>query len=146
VQTSLRRHRQVDPTPLKRRQFQLLQKYVVMKMNNSKFDKNGELKNGIQKEYFKNGSVSCEGAFINGERTGEWKYYLANGQLKAIGNYTDGKMTGEWKWYRENGKLMQTGSFDNEIKTGLWKRYREDGDLMDETEFINGKKKRVKKY
>jgi antitoxin component YwqK of YwqJK toxin-antitoxin module len=55
-------------------------------------------------------------------------------------------MTGEWKWYRENGKLMQTGSFDNEIKTGLWKRYREDGDLMDETEFINGKKKRVKKY
>ena len=119
---------------------------VFMKMDNSKFDNNGELKNGIYKQYFKDGSVSCEGEFKDGERTGEWKYYLANSRLKAIGNYKDGKMSGEWKWYRTNGELMQTGSFDNEIKCGLWTRYREDGCLMDETEFINGKKGKVKKY
>ena len=119
---------------------------LLMKMDNSKFNKNGKLKNGVHKEYFKDGSVSCEGDFKDGERTGEWKYYLANGKLKAVGNYKEGKMTGAWKWYRENGKLMQTGSFDNEIKTGLWSRYREDGNLMDETEFINGKKGKAKTY
>jgi antitoxin component YwqK of YwqJK toxin-antitoxin module len=56
----------------------LLNKTVVfMKMDNNKFDKNGELKNGVHKEYFKDGSVSCEGEFKDGERTGQWKYYLA---------------------------------------------------------------------
>ena len=117
-----------------------------MKIDNSKFDKDGKLKQGPHQEYFKNGTVSCEGNFKDGERTGEWKYYLANGQLKAIGNYINGKMTGEWKWYRENGKLMQTGSLDNDIKTGVWTRYREDGNLMDKTEFIAGKKGKTKKF
>ena len=117
-----------------------------MKVDNSKFDKDGKLKQGPHQECFKNGSVSCEGNFKDGERTGEWKYYLANGQLKAIGNYINGKMTGEWKWYRENGKLMQTGSLDNDIKTGVWTRYREDGNLMDETEYFAGKKGKTKKF
>jgi antitoxin component YwqK of YwqJK toxin-antitoxin module len=119
---------------------------VIMKMDNSKFDTHANLKNGVHKDFFKDGSVSCEGNFEDRERTGEWKYYLANGRLKAIGNYTNGKMTGEWKWYRDNGKLMQTGSFDNEIKTGLWTRYREDSTLLDETEFRNGKKGKIKMY
>jgi antitoxin component YwqK of YwqJK toxin-antitoxin module len=125
---------------------QLNKTIVFMKMDNSKIDKDGALKNGAHKEHFKDGSVSCEGDFKAGERIGEWKYYLADGKLKAIGKYKDGKMTGEWKWYRTNGKLMQTGSFDDDIKSGLWIRYREDGSLMDETEFIKGKKGKVKKY
>ena len=58
-----------------------------MKIDNSKFDKDGKLKNGVYKEYFKDRSVSCEGYFKDGERTGEWKYYLAKGKLKAIGNF-----------------------------------------------------------
>ena len=80
-----------------------------MKIDNSKFNKDGELKNGVHQEYFKDGSVSCEGEFKDDEWTGKWKYYLANGKLKAIGKYKDGKMSGEWKWYRANGKFMQTG-------------------------------------
>ena len=59
---------------------------AFMKTDNSKFDKDGKLKQGLHQEYFKNGFISCEGNFKDGERTGEWKYYLANGQLKAIGN------------------------------------------------------------
>jgi antitoxin component YwqK of YwqJK toxin-antitoxin module len=110
-------------------------------MKNSQSTKDGKPPDGIYKEYFKNGAVSCEGNYKNGERTGQWKYWLANGQLKATGKYTKGKMTGKWTWYRENGKLMQTGSFTNEIKTGTWTRYKADGSLLDKTEFANGKKK-----
>jgi len=96
---------------------------VNMKMDNSKFDKDGKFKQGVHQEYFKNGSLSCEGIFKDGEKNGQWKYFLANGQLKAVGKYIKGKMTGEWKWYRENGKLLQIGSLDNDMKTGVWTRY-----------------------
>ena len=93
-----------------------------MKMDNSKIDKEGKLKQGVHHEYFKNGSLSCKGSFKEGERIGEWK------------------------WYRENGELMQTGSLDNDIKTGVWTRYRPDGKLMDKTEFLNGKKGKITKF
>jgi len=122
------------------------EKIALMKIDNSKFDKDGKLKQGVHQEYFKNGSLSCKGIFKDGEKTGEWKYFLANGLLKAVGKYIKGKMTGEWKWYRENGKLLQIGSLDSDIKTGVWTRYGVDGTLMDETVFINGKKGKVKKY
>ena len=38
-----------------------------MKIDNSKFNKDGELKNGVHQEYFKDGSVSCEGEFKDDE-------------------------------------------------------------------------------
>ena len=34
---------------------------VNKKMDKSKFDKDGKLKQGVHQEYFKNGSLSCEG-------------------------------------------------------------------------------------
>ncbi|HAN17906.1 MAG: hypothetical protein A2X13_10670 [Bacteroidetes bacterium GWC2_33_15] len=114
-----------------------------MKFDNSKFDKNGELKNGHFQEFFKNGAIACEGDYKDGERTGEWKYYLLNGIIKAIGNYTLGKMTGEWKWYHVNGILNQVGTFENELKTGVWTRYYDNGQLWDETEFKAGKKVKI---
>ena len=111
-----------------------------MKTDQSQHDANGKLKNGVFKEYFKDGMLACVGKYRNGEKIGEWKYYLRNGLLKAIGRFSNGKMTGEWKWYRENGKLMQTGSFDDEKKAGVWKRYHPTGALYDEGEYANDNK------
>jgi antitoxin component YwqK of YwqJK toxin-antitoxin module len=87
-----------------------------MKMDQSRTDSSGRLKQGPYTEYFKGGSVSCVGEFAEGLKTGEWKYFLKNGRLKAIGRYENDEMTGEWRWYRENGELMQTGSFLNNKK------------------------------
>jgi hypothetical protein len=113
---------------------------IPMTMDKNKFDADSKLKNGIFKEHFKDGTLSCIGEYSNGEKVGEWKYYLRNGLLKAIGGYSNGKMTAEWKWYRENGKLMQTGSFDDERKVGIWKRYHANGAPYDEGEYVNDKK------
>jgi antitoxin component YwqK of YwqJK toxin-antitoxin module len=66
-----------------------------MKLDKSKCDADGRLKNGTFKEYFKDGVLSRVGEYRAGEKTGEWKYYLRNGSLKAIGSYDHGKMTGE---------------------------------------------------
>lgn len=63
-----------------------------MKLDKSKVAARGRLKNGLFKEFFKDGALSCVDKFHNGEKTGEWKYYLRNGSLKAIGVYTNGKM------------------------------------------------------
>ena len=111
-----------------------------VKVDKSKHDTHGQLKNGIFKEFFKDGALSCVGEYRNGEKIGEWKYYLRNGLTKAVGRYDHGKMTDEWKWYRENGELMQTGSFDDEKKVGIWKRYHPNGALYDEGDYANDKK------
>jgi hypothetical protein len=55
----------------------------AMKLDTSKYDSKGQLKNGLFKEYFKDGTLSCVGKYINGEKTGEWKYYLRNGLLRG---------------------------------------------------------------
>lgn len=87
---------------------------VVFQMDQTKFDADGRLKNGVFKEFFKDGTLSSVGEYSEGEKVGEWRYYLRNGLLKAIGRFSNGKMTGEWAWYRENGEPMNTGSFNDD--------------------------------
>ena len=115
-----------------------------MKIDNSKLDADGNLKNGLFQEHFKDGALASEGEFRAGERTGLWKYYLVNGQLKAVGHYEADKMVGPWTWYRENGELMQTGAFvvqgDKEKREGVWKRYHPNGNPYDEGEYAADKK------
>ena len=41
-----------------------------MKMDKNKYDSKGQLKNGLFKEYFKDGTLSCVGEYLNGEKTG----------------------------------------------------------------------------
>jgi hypothetical protein len=78
-----------------------------MKMDQSKYDPDGKLKNGISKEYFKDGTLSCAGEYKNGEKTGEWKYYLRNGSVKAAGRFSKGKMVGEWSGTAKTAKCCR---------------------------------------
>lgn len=41
-----------------------------MKRDKNKYDSKGQLKNGLFKEYFKDGTLSCVGEYLNGEKTG----------------------------------------------------------------------------
>ena len=77
-------------------------------MDHSKFDNNGQLKNGLFNTFFKDGSLSTVGEYVDGRKTGEWHYYLNNGLLKAAGYYENDIMIGEWVWYRKNcsGRLL----------------------------------------
>jgi hypothetical protein len=49
-----------------------------MKMDKSKYDSNGKLKNGLFKEHLKDGTLPCVGKYSKGEKTGEWKIYEVN--------------------------------------------------------------------
>ncbi len=114
--------------------------WCPVKIDDSKYDSSGQLKNGLFEEHFKDGTLSCVGEYINGEKAGEWKYYFRNGMVQAIGRYSNGKLIDKWTWYRQNGQLMQTGTFEEEKKVGLWKRYHPNGALYDEGQYINDKK------
>ena len=109
-------------------------------MDKSRHESKGRPKDGIFKEYFKDGTLSCVGQYSRGEKTGEWKYYLRNGLLKAVGKFSYGKMIGEWTWYRENGEVMQIGAFNDEKKSGSWRRYHPNGALYDEGKYIADKR------
>jgi antitoxin component YwqK of YwqJK toxin-antitoxin module len=52
-------------------------KSEYVKADDNQFDVDGQLRNGEYREYFKDDSLSCEGVYLNGEKTGEWRYYFA---------------------------------------------------------------------
>ena len=60
-----------------------------MKRDKNKYDSKGQLKNGLFKEYFKDGTLSCVGEYLNGEKTGEWE-----GIYKFSGNLVREKIDG----------------------------------------------------
>jgi antitoxin component YwqK of YwqJK toxin-antitoxin module len=71
-------------------------------------DEDGNPKNGPFKLFFKNGLVSCQGEFDNGEKSGKWKYFLNNGQMQSSGRYKNGKIVGRWKWFFKTGEPRST--------------------------------------
>lgn len=79
--------------------------YYVVKTDKSKYDPKGQLKNGLFKEFFMNGVLSC------------------------VGKYKNGKMTGIWNRYHPNGELYTQGKYEYNIKTGVWKTYTLKGEL-----------------
>ena len=55
--------------------------------------------NGINKEYFENGTIKEEVSYSNGKLNGIFKEYYEDGSLKSEGNYNNGVMDGIVKEY-----------------------------------------------
>lgn len=71
-----------------------------------------KLKSELRTEYFENGNIKYEGAFLNNNSVGIHKEYNENGQITIS------------KEYSQTGKLLGQGFFDkNGLKTGKWKLY-----------------------
>jgi antitoxin component YwqK of YwqJK toxin-antitoxin module len=52
-----------------------------IKMDANKHDDSAALKNGMVKEFFKDGVLSCAGEYGNDKKIGEWRTYDAKGKL-----------------------------------------------------------------
>jgi|TARA_R110002049_G_scaffold145793_3_gene308247 antitoxin component YwqK of YwqJK toxin-antitoxin module len=61
---------------------------------------------GEVKDKTKIGPLIMEGAYIDGQKTGEWKEYFNNGKLEFIKNYKSDKLTGTFTHYDEKGELI----------------------------------------
>lgn len=112
--------------------------------------KNGNLKSeityvnnkpdGYAKLYYESGKLSEEGIWKGTKWVGSYKYYHENGKPKYEFAYTDdGKRTGKQKYYHENGKIAIEGEWKEGKEAGLIKEYFPDGSLKSEKNFSDGK-------
>lgn len=108
-------------------------------------------KNGVQREYDKEGNITKsyvyasgqileEGGYIDeqGRKQGHWKSFYQDGKLKHEGDYKDGLRTGPWLYYYADGKVEQKGRFRFDEPEGSWMWYYPDGSTWKEEEYIDG--------
>lgn len=108
-------------------------------------------KQGVFREYDKDGNIINSYVYENNTRTGEgivdkkgknqgnWKLFYPSGELKATGQYIDGKKEGEWIFYFKSGKIEQKGNYASDLTQGPWKWWYDDGAVLREERFRKGK-------
>lgn len=112
---------------------------------------NGEIPEGVRREFSEEGKITAGYVFRNGVITGEgiideegikdgpWKEYYENGQLRSQGTWDKGKQVGAWKYFYDDGKTEQEGKYNKQGKLdGTWRWYYENGTLRREQSFIAG--------
>ena len=85
------------------------------------------IKEGLEKEWFKNGKLRYEGNMKNNKEDGVSRYYHENGTLSWEVNYKNGVIEGLEKEWFENGKLRYEGNMKNNKVDGVSKEYCEHG-------------------
>jgi antitoxin component YwqK of YwqJK toxin-antitoxin module len=101
--------------------------------------KNGQI-DGVVKEYYKDGTLKAGMYFENGVVNGEFRKYFPNGQLGIELSMKNDKRQGEYKSYYKNGALMEDGMFNEGKTEGNFKEYYENGNVKMDYFYKNDKK------
>jgi uncharacterized protein len=112
---------------------------------------NGNVPEGVRREYNEAGNITAGFVFTKGALTGEgitdeegikqgdWREYYTDGTLRSVGAYSKGKPIGNWKYYFENGKLESEGKYTKSgLLDGSWRWYFDDGSLRRAQSYIAG--------
>lgn len=73
-----------------------------------------------------------KGAFINGEKNGEWITYSRKGKLIRKLNFNKGVLNGKVEVFYLNGKPKVNGQFENGSKIGRWTYFTKKGKILSE--------------
>lgn len=104
-------------------------------------------KQGLWKNFFPNGKLKSEIAYVNSRPNGTYKTYFENGQVEEEGNWENTRNTGGFKRYHENGQTAQQFVFNETGKRdGKQVYFYENGQVMIEADIEAGKEKFVKEY
>lgn len=112
---------------------------------------NGDVAEGVRREYSEEGKIIAGYVFTKGVLTGEgivdeegnkegaWREYYTDGTLRSVGTYSKGKPVGNWKYYFENGKLESEGKYTQKgALDGTWRWYFEDASIRRIQSYIAG--------
>ena len=69
-------------------------------------------KNGIRREYYKNGNLKYEGNFVDDEYDGDGEFHYENGEI-YIGQFKEGKKNGDGYIFKDNN-VIKNGKFEND--------------------------------
>jgi hypothetical protein len=94
-----------------------------------------EVKDGIIKTNYADGTLKSEVPVKNGKRNGVAVSYYASGKKQLEIPYTDGKREGVVKSYYENGNLYEETTYVNDQMHGLKRKYKQDGKLAAEVSY-----------
>ena len=93
----------------------------------------------IYNEFSKEGNITCEGNFDNGNKVGLWIYYDDDKSIKTLFHYEKDSLNGKSKNYFKNGNISSEGDYLNGKKSGLWICNKENKDRNYEETYIGGK-------
>ncbi|MBL7888812.1 MAG: hypothetical protein J0L87_01775 [Bacteroidetes bacterium] len=97
--------------------------------------KSTEIKDGAVTYYYANGNVMEKGAFLNGEKTGEWIRWSEEGKKIAQAFYKEGKKDGLWIVWDANGTKRYEMNYAMGQKVGKWMMWDEQGNLISEKDY-----------
>ncbi|MGE7960404.1 hypothetical protein ACQKQA_28380 [Pseudomonas sp. NPDC089530] len=79
-------------------------------------------------EYSNSGAVAAQGAYAQGQRTGEWGIGDPQGSWSQ-GRYIEGKRQGKWSLSNEREGYLMTGEYQDDLREGRWElSYGEGGE------------------
>lgn len=95
---------------------------------------------GIWKEYYSDGNLRSEGAYLDDLKVELWKYYFQKGTMEQTGKYLAGKPVGIWRWFYEDGVLRREESYRNGKEDGLSVEFSPESDTVAFGAFIEGER------
>lgn len=107
------------------------------------FDENGQQlitekwKDGYCRVFFKDGSILCEGFFINRDRVGLHKFYFRDGGVQIEEYYRRGVQHGLSRVYNKNGSLKSETQYVDGVREGIAKYYDHKKGIICEYPFHN---------
>ncbi len=94
----------------------------------------------VKKEYFENGKVKNQGAFVDDKAVGIHTTYAKSGKVVESKKYSSsgwvlykgiidrkGKRQGDWTYFYKSGKVKSTGKYKNNRRVGEWEFFYENG-------------------
>lgn len=102
-------------------------------------DKQHEVRDGLDEEFFNNGNKKGEIAWRDGKENGPVIYYYADGRKSYEANYKEGKKNGyATVWYQNGQKQWQT-VFREGLTHGVWREWYADAKKKFEANYSDGK-------
>ena len=123
-------------------EWRIVREYIDGKLNSETSYNGTDKKEGIERRYYKNGTLFHEIPYKDDKEEGMVKIYYSSGKLLAEIPYNNGKVEEIERWYYENGQLKTETPGKDDKQEGTEKEYSESGKLIRETPYKNGKKRR----
>ncbi|WP_367114740.1 toxin-antitoxin system YwqK family antitoxin, partial [Fusobacterium sp.] len=96
-------------------------------------------RNGVEYEYYSDGTVKSEKNYIDGLKDGREIEYYSNGKIKREINYINGLKNGKEAQYYPNGIIAKEINYDSGIKNGKFYENYENGNVKIAGEYNSDK-------
>ncbi len=96
------------------------------------------VKAGVWKTFFPDGSVMEEINYKDDQKNGKWIQYYSDGLVKLKATYIDGKLQGLMTVYHLNKEVNISGTYKENLKNGVWMYFNDHAETIKKEVFDHG--------